>query len=104
MNEPALTIGEIASRAHLSASAVRYYEDAGLLPEPPRVSGQRRYGEDVLQRLAVIDVAKRAGFTLAEIRQLLDATDQGEPAHDQLRTLARRKLPEVEALIERAES
>lgn len=100
MDDAPLTIGQVARRAGLNLSAIRYYEAKGLLPEAPRVSGQRRYTEDTLARLGVIDVAKRAGFTLGDIRVLLDA---GEPAHQQLQDLARRKLPEVEELIARAE-
>jgi MerR family transcriptional regulator, redox-sensitive transcriptional activator SoxR len=104
MDNATLTIGQVAQRAGLNVSAVRYYEAQGLLPEPPRVSRQRRYGEDTLARLGVIDVAKRAGFSLDEIRTLLTASDAGEPAHTQLQELARRKLPEVEQLIARADA
>jgi MerR family redox-sensitive transcriptional activator SoxR len=100
MDDGTLTIGQVAKRAGLNLSAIRYYEAKGLLPEAPRVSGQRRYTEDTLARLGVIDVAKRAGFRLDDIRVLLDA---GEPAHQQLQDLARRKLPEVDELIARAE-
>jgi MerR family redox-sensitive transcriptional activator SoxR len=57
-----------------------------------------------VRRLGIIGVAKRAGFSLDEIRALLTATDEGAPAHEQLRTLAARKLPEVEALVDRAEA
>jgi MerR family transcriptional regulator, redox-sensitive transcriptional activator SoxR len=103
MDDGTLTIGQVAKRAGLNLSAIRYYEEKGLLPEAPRVSGQRRYTEDTLARLGVIDVAKRAGFTLDDIRVLLDAGDAGEPAHRQLQDLARRKLPEVDELIARAE-
>ena len=103
MNDGTLTIGQVAKRARLNLSAIRYYEARGLLPEAPRVSGQRRYTEETLARLGVIDVAKRAGFTLDDIRILLDASDAGEPAHESLEELARRKLPEVDELIARAE-
>jgi MerR family transcriptional regulator, redox-sensitive transcriptional activator SoxR len=103
MDDGTLTIGQVAKRARLNLSAIRYYEAKSLLPEAPRVSGQRRYGEDALARLGVIDVAKRAGFSLDEIRVLLDASDAGEPAHERLQQLARRKLPEVDELIDRAE-
>ena len=103
LNDKTLTIGQLAKRAGLNPSAIRYYEAHGLLPEPPRISGQRRYGDDTLARLAVIDVAKRAGFTLDDIRVLLNATDAGQPAHEQLQALAQRKLPDVEELIDRAE-
>jgi MerR family transcriptional regulator, redox-sensitive transcriptional activator SoxR len=104
MDNATLTIGQVAQHAGLNVSAIRYYEAQGLLPEPPRVSRQRRYGEDTLARLGVIDVAKRAGFSLDEIRTLLTASDAGEPAHTQLQELARRKLPEVEQLIARADA
>lgn len=103
MDDATLTIGQVAKRAGLNLSAIRYYEAKGLLPEAPRISGQRRYGEDTLARLGVIDVAKRAGFSLVDIRILLDADDAGEPALKRLQELARRKLPEVEELIGRAE-
>jgi MerR family redox-sensitive transcriptional activator SoxR len=97
-----LTIGEIARRAGVATSAIRYYESVGVLPQPPRVGGQRRYSPDVVRRLAIIDVAQRAGFTLAEIAELLD-TD-GAPAYRRMRELAERKLPEIDALIRRAEA
>jgi MerR family redox-sensitive transcriptional activator SoxR len=85
-------------------SAIRYYERHGLIPEPERVGGQRRYTDETVQRLGVIAAAKQAGFSLDEVRVLLSSTDQGAPAHEQLQALAIRKLPEVEALIERAEA
>jgi MerR family redox-sensitive transcriptional activator SoxR len=55
-------------------------------------------------RLGIIDVAKQAGFSLEEVGVLLDSIDQAAPAHEQLQALAARKLPEVEALIERAQA
>ena len=94
--EETLTIGQLADRAGIATSAIRFYERAGVLPPPARVSGQRRYDGDALRRLEVLAVAKRAGFTLDEARVLLE---RGEP----LRELAARKLPEVEALIARAQ-
>ena len=97
-----MRIGEVASAARLRKSAIRYYEEIGLLPEPERVSGQRVYDRSVLRRLSLIDVSQRAGLTLDEIRELLDAGT--EPISDQLQQIAARKLPEVEALITRAEA
>jgi MerR family redox-sensitive transcriptional activator SoxR len=97
-----LTIGQVAEAAGVSASAIRYYERHRILPEPTRVGGKRRYDADVLRRLSVLEVAKQAGFSLEEIRLLFDATDGGTPAHTQLKRLAQRKLPELEALIARA--
>src|SRR5687768_4172646 len=95
-----MRIGEVAGRAGVRVSLLRYYEDIGLLPAPERVSGQRRYDETVLRRLAVIDVAQRAGLTLDEIRELVHHGD--DPMSARLRELAERRLPEIDALIERA--
>jgi MerR family redox-sensitive transcriptional activator SoxR len=98
-----LTIGRLADRFGLNASAIRYYERVGVLPEPARESGQRRYGPDAVRRLEVLEVAKRAGFSLDETRVLLRSADAGTPASEALRDLAARKLPEVDALIARAQ-
>lgn len=95
-----LAIGEVATRAGMSASRIRYYEARGLLPEPERVAGKRRYTQEVLRRLAIIDAAQRVGFSLDEIRELLGSRD--EPAHERLRQLATLKLPALDELIERA--
>jgi MerR family redox-sensitive transcriptional activator SoxR len=97
-----LTIGQVAAHADINTSAIRYYERVGLLPEAERRGGQRRYGDEIIRRLAVIDVAKRAGFSLDDIRALLATDDDGTPAHERIRELSRRKLPEVEGLIRRA--
>jgi MerR family redox-sensitive transcriptional activator SoxR len=102
VDDATLTIGQVARQAGLNTSAIRYYESVGLLPEPRRESGQRRYGDATLRRLQVIDVAKRAGFSLDEARVLLASSNGGTPAHAQLRELAERKLPEVDELIARA--
>jgi MerR family redox-sensitive transcriptional activator SoxR len=98
-----LSIGEVARESGKAASAVRYYEEIGLLPEATRVSGRRRYQRDVVRTLAVIETAQRAGLTLDEIRLLLEAAPHDRAATDRLREVAERKLPEVAALIERAE-
>ena len=100
---PELTIGELAHKAGLATSAIRYYERVGLLPRAARVSGQRRYGEDALARLAFIDAAQHAGFTLAEIRELADRADDAQELARPMRELSARKLPEVRAAIERAQ-
>ena len=97
-----LAIGEVAQRAGMTASRIRYYEARGLLPPPGRVSGKRRYRSDVLRRLAIIDAAQRVGFGLEEIRDLLGSRD--ELAHERLRQLALAKLPELDQLIDRATS
>ena len=101
VNETQMRIGEVARRARVRVSLIRYYEEIGLLPEPQRVSGQRRYAESVLRRLAVIDIAQRAGLTLDEIRELVEHGN--DPMSARLRELAERRLPELDALIDRAQ-
>jgi MerR family redox-sensitive transcriptional activator SoxR len=101
-----MSIGEVARRAGVNPSALRYYEGIGMLPLPERANGRRRYdGEvlrEVLDRLAVVRVAQQAGFTLSEIRTLVDGFCEDTPPSERWRLLAEEKLPEVEALVERA--
>ena len=99
-----LTIGQVAKRAGIRVTHIRYYEEVGVLPEAERVSGQRRYPEDVLHRLSIIDVAQRAGLTLDEIRHLTGPESRGADASIRIRSLAERKLPDIDALIERAQA
>jgi MerR family transcriptional regulator, redox-sensitive transcriptional activator SoxR len=103
-SEPRMTIGQVAVRAGVRVSRIRYYEEVGVLPEAERVSGQRRYDEDVLRRLSIIDVAQRAGLTLEEIRGLTGPRLRDESAGQLLRELAEHKLPHIDALIERAQA
>jgi DNA-binding transcriptional MerR regulator len=98
---PELTIGEVARRAGVATSQVRYYERIDLLPPPERVGGQRRYNTDVLGKLGFIGVAQSAGFKLAEIKELIDGVDSARGMSAQMRTLSVAKLDEVEALLER---
>jgi MerR family transcriptional regulator, redox-sensitive transcriptional activator SoxR len=97
------TIGEVARRAGVRASALRYYEDVGVLPPAERISGQRRYDKTVLARLAVVRLAQELGFTVAEIRALVEGFDDVGVPSARWRELASRKLTEVDALITHAE-
>ena len=101
-----MSISEVARSAGVRPSALRYYEGVGLLPPPERANGRRRYdGEllrEVLNRLAVVRVAKQAGFTISEIRTLLDGFSEDTLPSECWRLLAQDKLPEVEVLLERA--
>jgi MerR family transcriptional regulator, redox-sensitive transcriptional activator SoxR len=96
-----ITIGEVARRAGVRPSAIRYYESIGLLPRAPRVSGQRRFSTEALRTLAVIRSAQWAGLDLGEIRELLSAAGGGAVS-ERLRAIAERKLPQVQALLERS--
>jgi MerR family redox-sensitive transcriptional activator SoxR len=103
MTSEPLTIGQVAAQAGIRTSSIRYYESVGILPEPDRVSGQRRYPPEILTRLGFIDIAQQAGFSLDEIRELLDGSTEGQTS-DRLQALAQRKLPDIEELIVRAEA
>jgi MerR family redox-sensitive transcriptional activator SoxR len=75
-----LTIGQVASRTGLRVSAIRYYEERGLLPKASRASGKRVYDASVLKRLAVIRLAKAAGFSLDDIRATIASLGENRPA------------------------
>jgi MerR family transcriptional regulator, redox-sensitive transcriptional activator SoxR len=104
MTDETLSIGEVADQTGVSVSAIRFYERRGLLPRVDRVGGRRSFDIGIVRRLEIIGIAKQAGFSLDEIRVLLDSIDQGAPAYKQLQILADRKLREVDALIERAQA
>jgi MerR family redox-sensitive transcriptional activator SoxR len=95
---PALSIGDIAAATGLRTSAIRYYEDTGILPKPDRVSGKRRYNADTVDRLLLIRFCSRLGMRLSDIRGLL-ATPTGSRAKDYWRRLVDGKLDEIAGLI-----
>ena len=102
MSDDLLTIGELARRTGRRTSSIRYYEEIGVLPEPVRVSGRRRYDGDAVRVLSVVEAAQRAGLTLDEVKALLAAPSGDAAAIEELRAIAERKLPQVEAAIERS--
>jgi MerR family transcriptional regulator, redox-sensitive transcriptional activator SoxR len=97
-------IGEIARRAGVATSTIRYYERIGLLPPSIRVSGKRRYDEHILQKLGVIRLAQRAGFTIAEIQTLVHEFPADTPPSTRWQTLAGDKIGELEELLLRVQS
>jgi MerR family redox-sensitive transcriptional activator SoxR len=99
-----MTIGDLVRRTGRTASAIRYYESIGLMPEPFRISGRRRYAEGALRTLAVIETGQRAGLSLDEIKLLLEASPGDGAAIDRLREVAERRLPEVIAQLERTQA
>jgi MerR family redox-sensitive transcriptional activator SoxR len=98
-----LAIGEVARRAGIRPSALRYYESIGLLPAPKRVSGRRRYDERTVQMLNVVQLAQHAGFTVAEIQTLLHGFAPDTPPAARWQPLAQQKIAELDALIEHAQ-
>lgn len=91
-----MRIGEVARKAGIPASTLRYYEGEGLISNPGRVGGRRVYTPSVLDTLKIIEVAKAAGFTVAEIRHLLRGFSRKTPPSRRWRVLAEKKLGEVD--------
>jgi len=98
----AMKIGELAHRAGLNASAIRYYEKLSLLAPPHRSGGQRRYSHDALDRVLLIRFASEMGFSLPEIKLFLSGLRDNAPIGPRWKKLATRKLSEVEATIARS--
>src|SRR5919107_5927970 len=92
-----LTIGKLASAAGVGVETIRFYQRKGLLGTPTRESGIRRYGSQDLRRLRFIKQAQAAGFTLEEIRELLEL-DAGED-RTRARELAKARIEALGAKI-----
>lgn len=98
-----LTIGEVAKRAGLRTSAIRYYEEVGILPPAERVNGRRGYGADAVERLEVVRFAQSAGLTLDEIRVLFHGFGADVPPPPRWQEVATRKLAELDEQAARIE-
>ncbi|MBI1279804.1 MAG: MerR family transcriptional regulator [Anaerolineaceae bacterium] len=94
-----LTVGEVAKRAGLLPTTLRYYESIGLLPNPARENGSRRYDTSIFQRLEMIQTAQQAGFTLAEIRVLFDEILWNDAPAAKWNSLIQRKLQEINIML-----
>jgi len=90
-----MTIGEVARRAGVATSAVRYYERRGLLRADARASGQRRYEATTMRRLVFIGMLQDAGLSLDDIAGILDAASVGE-----WKAIGARRLEALDAEIE----
>lgn len=96
----ALTIGKVAQQAGIGVETVRFYTREGLLPEPPRRSfGIRTYPTETVQRLRFIQRAKQLGFSLKEIRELLDLRVSPDVTCADVRRLATAKVSDIEDRI-----
>ena len=96
-----MTIGEVARRAGVRSSAIRFYERSGVLPPARRASGQRQYDQAVLKQLAVVTLAREAGFTIREIRALFRDFSPDTTASTRWRSLAADKLHELDDVLHR---
>jgi DNA-binding transcriptional MerR regulator len=95
--ETLLTIGELARRTGVAASALRYWEHVGLLAAPARISGQRRYPESAVTQVALLLLRRDAGFSLGELKTLAGSSDDW-------RELYRRKLAELDEQLARTQA
>jgi DNA-binding transcriptional MerR regulator len=92
-----LKIGEVSKRSGIGVEALRFYEKSGLLDRPSRTfSGYRVYGEEVLERLAFIKRAQALGFSLDEIRRIVEDARKGESPCDEVREIVRRRMAELD--------
>jgi len=94
MPEPLFTIGEVAERAHVATSAIRYYERLGLLVADARTSGQRRYRAATLRKLVFIGMLQDAGLALDDITGVLEAANVAE-----WKAIARQRLKALDDQI-----
>lgn len=99
-----MTIGKLAAESGLPASTIRYWERIGLLPNAPRVNGQRRYRPDAVDSLAVLRLAQSCGFSLKEMRHLLNGFRPAVPASRRWQELAQKKMCELDEQLRRLET
>ena len=94
-----LSISDVAAATGLRPSALRYYEEVGLIRPAARVGNRRHYEPDVLNRLSLLALCQDVGFTIAELREVFDPKSGGRK---RWREVAERKLGEIDTQIERA--
>ena len=100
-----MRIGEVATRAGVPAKTIRFWEDLDLLPQPARTpSAYRDYEPAIIDRLTFIRQAQAAGFTLSQIRGVLDIGDSGEPSCEHVAQLIDTRLRDVEKRIAELEA
>lgn len=91
-----MKIGEVADQLGLRASAIRYYEKTGLIDPPSRVSGKRRFDDRTINLLKFVQLAQAAGFTIAEIKTLIDGYEMNSRPGALWRTLALEKKQQIQ--------
>ena len=93
------TIGQVAERFDLPVSTLRYYDKEGLFPDLTRISGARRFGEQELEALRVIECLKRSVLEIREIRRFMEWCAQGSGTYPQRHALFVQQAERVEAQI-----
>jgi MerR family redox-sensitive transcriptional activator SoxR len=97
-----MSIGAVSQVTGVAPSAIRFYESEGLLPTSARSAGKRTFSPESIDAIRVIRMAREVGFTLADIRLLLDGFSADSPPNVRWRKLAERKLADVNQLLQRA--
>lgn len=93
------SIGEVAQRTGLPPSTLRYYEQVGLLPPPPRHNGRRRYGREVLPHIRLIQAGRAAGLTIADLKKLVADQSLAGPVSAPTRLLLSEKIERIQETI-----
>ncbi len=92
-----LKIGDVSKKSGIGIEALRFYEKSGLLEKPSRtLGGYRVYGADVLERLDFIKQARALGFSLDEIKRIIDDAREGQSPCDEVREIVRHRLEELD--------
>lgn len=105
MTARAISIGEAALKSGVKVPTIRFYERIGLLPPPPRSEGNRRqFDERDLNRLSFIRHARELGFEIADIRELLQLSEEPQGSCHEADSIALRHLREIDARIERLQA
>lgn len=95
-----LPIGELSRRTGVKVPTIRFYEQIGLLPSPPRTEGnQRRYGKAEVERLNFIRHSRDLGFEVEDIRELLEMAASPQASCHQADSIARNHLTEIDRRI-----
>jgi MerR family mercuric resistance operon transcriptional regulator len=97
---PALTIGALSKRTAVNIETIRFYERANILPKPPRSAGGHRvYGEDHVKRLSFVHRSRKLGFSLDEVRALLQIVDGGRYTCSEVKAITLDHLEDVRRKI-----
>jgi Cu(I)-responsive transcriptional regulator len=104
MSGSIVSIGDLALATGVAVETIRYYERIGLMPAPPRTRGNyRSYDDGHQRRLSFIRRSRDLGFTVEDVRALLDLADRREHDCQEVDTMARRQLEDVERKIKALE-
>jgi DNA-binding transcriptional MerR regulator len=94
-----MTIGQVARRAGVSQSAIRYYEAAGLLPAPTRKHGARQYDDDAVDQVKILRFMRRAGITIRNLASITSQQRGTKVRREVLTSVLQRRIADLDALM-----